>query len=128
MQHNLRLIQLLLDLHNAIRRMRVLILDNILLQLRERQLLVAVLECGFGVPAEELVDDLAEQLVRDEGGVFLVGDDDAGDTFAAAVGVEGVGLLFDVLPLAGLCAFGDSFGEEGHEFADAGSGGLVGGG
>lgn len=39
---------------------------------------------------EELVDDFGEQLVRDEGGVVLVGDYDAGDAFGAAVGVEGV--------------------------------------
>lgn len=58
----------------------------------------------------------------DEGGVFLVGDDDGGDTLAAAVGVEGVGLFLDVLSLAGLCAFGDRLGEEGHELADAGAG------
>lgn len=105
--------------------MRVLILDNIFFQLRERQLLVAVCERGFGVSAQELVDDFGEELVRDQGRVLLVRDDDARDAFAAAVGVEGVGLLFDVLPLAGSGAFGDGFGEEGHELANAGRGWLV---
>ena len=39
---------------------------------------------------EELVNDFGEELVGDEGWVFVVGDDDAGDAFCAAVGVEGV--------------------------------------
>ncbi len=52
----------------------------------------------------------------------MVADDDASDAFAASVGVEGVGLLFDVLPLPGSCAFGDGFAEERHECADAGAG------
>lgn len=40
--------------------------------------------------SEELVDDFAEKLVRYQGGVLVVGDDDTADTFGAAVGVEGV--------------------------------------
>ena len=52
----------------------------------------------------------------------MVADDDPGDAFAPGVGVEGVGLLFHVLTLAGAGAFGDRFAEEGHEFADAGAG------
>lgn len=39
---------------------------------------------------EELVDDFAEELVGYEGGVLVVGDDDAADAFRAAVGVEGI--------------------------------------
>lgn len=39
---------------------------------------------------EELVDDLAEELVSDQGGVLVVGDDDAADALGAAVGVEGI--------------------------------------
>jgi len=35
MQHNLRLVQLLLDLHDAVRLLRILVLDNIFLQFRE---------------------------------------------------------------------------------------------
>jgi hypothetical protein len=36
--------------------------------------------------------------------------------------MEGVALLFDVLPLAGPGSLGDGLGEEGHEFADGGAG------
>lgn len=57
----------------------------------------------------------------DEGRVLLVADDDAGDTLRAAVSVEGVGLLFDILALAGLGALGDSFAEKRHELADRGA-------
>lgn len=40
-------------------------------------------------------------------------------------GVKGLTFLFDVLSLAGLCSFGDGFGEEGHELAIAdGEGGC----
>lgn len=55
----------------------------------------------------------------DEGGVLVVGDDDAGDALTATVGVEGVALLFDILAGSGSCAFGDGLAEEGHEFAHA---------
>jgi hypothetical protein len=41
------------------------------------------------VLGEELVDELGQDLVRDEAGVLAVADDDAGDTLAAAVDVEG---------------------------------------
>lgn len=52
----------------------------------------------------------------------MIRDNDAADALAAAVGVEGVGLLLDVLALARLCALGDGLGKEGHELADAGAG------
>lgn len=121
-QHNLCLIQLLLDLHDAVGGVRVLVLDNVLLELRERQLSVGVGKGSARVARQKLVQDLGEQLVGNQGGVFLVGDDDAGDALAAAIGVEGVGLLFDVLSLAGLGAFGDGLCEERHELADTGAG------
>ena len=68
--------------------------------------------------------------MRDEGGILVIADDDAGDAFGAGVGVEGVRLLFYVLSLPWSCAFRDGFGEEGHEFAhaaacEAGVGGEV---
>ena len=121
-QDNLCLVQLLLDLHDAVGGVRVLVLDNVLFESRERQLGVGVGKGRARVARQELVEDLGQQLVGDEGGVFLVGDDDGGDTLAAAVGVEGVGLLFDVLSLARLGAFGDRLCEERHELADTGAG------
>lgn len=121
MQHNFRLVQLLLNLHDTIRLLGVLILGQIIFQRGEVELgRVGGGEGAAGVAGEEFVDDFGEDLVGDEGGVVVVGDDDGGDAFGAAVGVEGVGLFFDVLALAGACAFGDGFGEEGHEFAIAG--------
>lgn len=52
------------------------------------------------------------------------------ESFGARIGVEGVGLLLDILTLAGGCALGDGFGEDCKEFADvaageAGEGGEV---
>lgn len=66
---------------------------------------------------EEFIDDFAEELVGYEGGVLVVGDDDAADAFGAAVRVKGVVLFFNILSLPGLCSLGDCLGEEGHEFA-----------
>jgi hypothetical protein len=40
------------------------------------------------VRGQELVDDFGEQLVGDKGGVGVVADYDAADSFGAAVGVE----------------------------------------
>ena len=39
---------------------------------------------------EEFVDHFGEELVRYEGGVFVIADYDAADAFGASVGVEGV--------------------------------------
>lgn len=51
---------------------------------------------------EELVDDFAEELVGDQGGVLVVGDDDAADALGAAVGVESVVWGGNVSELLGL--------------------------
>ena len=118
-KHNLGLIEFLLDLHDAVGGVRVLVLDNVLLELGEGQLCIRVCKGRARVSRQELVEDLGEQLVGDEGGILVVGDDDAGDALAAAVGVEGVALLFDVLAGSGSCAFGDGLAEEGHEFTHA---------
>ena len=81
---------------------------------------------------QELVDYLAQKLVGHERRVLVVGDDDSADAFGPSVSVECVvcssvfapaavtglrTLLFDVLSLPSLCPFGDSLGEERHEFA-----------
>lgn len=91
MQHNLGLVQLLLDLHDAVRLLRVLVFHEVFFERRKGQRWrVGGGEGGAWVFGQELVDDFGEQLVRDERGVVLVADDDAGDAFGAAVGVEGV--------------------------------------
>ena len=122
MQHNLRLVQLLLNLHNTIRRLRILILLQILLELRKRHLGVRIRPTTPWKFAEKLIHNLAEQLVRYERRVLVVGDDYCGYAFGPRVGVEGVGLLFDVLTLARAGSLRDGFAEERHEFADAGAG------
>ena len=92
MQHDLGLVQLLLDLHDAVRLLRVLVFDYVFFELREGEgRRVGGCEGRARVFGEELVDDFREELVGDEGRVVLVADDDAGDAFGAAVGVEGVG-------------------------------------
>ncbi|KAK1256283.1 hypothetical protein MKX07_008542 [Trichoderma sp. CBMAI-0711] len=89
-QHNLGLVELLLDLHDAVGLLGVLVLGEVVPELGEGQDGLAGGPRGARVLGEELVDDLAEELVRDEGGVLVVRDDDAADALGAAVGVEGV--------------------------------------
>lgn len=96
-QHDLRLIELLLDLHDAVCLMRVLILHDVILERGECQRGRRGRKGGTRVHGEELVDDLGEELVRDQRGVIVVADDDAGDALGAAVGMEGVVLLLDIL-------------------------------
>ena len=89
-QHNLRLVELLLYLHDAVCLLRVLVFCQVVAQLGEGEGRLARGPGGARVAGEELVDALAEELVGDEGGVLMVGDYDATDAFGAAVGVEGV--------------------------------------
>ena len=88
MEDNLGLVELLLDLENAVGLLGVLVLGEVVAQLGHGDAGVASGPGGARVLGQELVDDLAEQLVGDEGRVLLVGDDDAADALAAAVGVE----------------------------------------
>lgn len=90
MEDNLGLVQLLLDLHYAVGLLGVLILGQVLLELGHDQRGLAAGPGRARVLGEELVDDLAENLVRDERGILVVGDDDAADAFCATVGVKGV--------------------------------------
>ena len=55
----------------------------------------AVGKGGPGVFVQEFIHDFGEELVRDEGWVVGIGDDDAGDAFRAAVGMKGVGLAVE---------------------------------
>lgn len=119
MQDNLGLVELFLDLHDAVGLMGVLVLDNVLFERGKRQFGVGVGKGRAGVTRQELVDDLGEKLMGDKGGVFLVGDDDSGDSLTATVGVKGVGLFLDILALAWFGSLGDRLAEEGHELANA---------
>lgn len=89
-QHNLGLVELLLDLHDAVGLPGVLILGEVVLELGHDQGGLAGGPRRARVLGEELVDDLAEDLVRDERGVLVVRDDDAADALCAAVGVKSV--------------------------------------
>lgn len=89
-QDNLGLVKLLLNLHDAVGLLRVLVFFEVVLQLGEGQDGLASGPRGARVLGEELVDDFAEELVGDQGGVLVVGDDDAADALGAAVGVESV--------------------------------------
>jgi len=60
--------------------------------------------------------------VCDERRVFSVGDDDTANGGGGAIGMEGVGFLFNVLSDARPSTLGDCFGEYRHEFAIAVSG------
>lgn len=92
MQDNLRLVQLLLDLHDTVRLLRVLVFHNVFFEGREREGLRVRRGVGSsGVAGQKLVDDFGEELMGDEGGVILVADYYSGDAFGAAIGVECVG-------------------------------------
>lgn len=135
-QHNLRLVQLLLDLHDAVGLVRVLVLHNVFLELGEGERGAGVGPGRAWVLGQELVDDFREQLVGDQCWVCVVRDDDAGDALGAAVGVECVvcrlsdeqrlyrraqlhTLLLDILSLTGFCSFRHRLAEHGHELAIA---------
>ncbi len=76
-QHDFSLIQLLLNLHDAVRLLWILILDDVLFELREGDIGI---RRGEGTPwilGQKLIQDFGEQLMSGQGGVVLVGDDDA---------------------------------------------------
>jgi hypothetical protein len=71
-QHDLRLVQLLLDLHDAIRLLRVLVLHDVILELWERERGVRVCPRGARVLSQELVDDLGKELMGYKRGVVVI--------------------------------------------------------
>lgn len=71
--------------------MRVLVLDNVFLQLRKIEFGRRVGECGARVLREELIDHFGEKLVGNEAGIVWVADYNSGNAFGAAVGMECVG-------------------------------------
>jgi len=88
-QHNLCLVQLLLNLHDTVCLLWVLVFDNVVFQLGVAECVFAGAgEGGAWVFGEKLVADLGKELMGDQLGVLFVGDYDAADTFGPAVGVE----------------------------------------
>ena len=72
MQHDLRLIKLLLNLHNTICLRRVLVLYDVILELGEGEGRRGVSPGGTWVLCEELVDDFGQKLVGYERRVGVV--------------------------------------------------------
>jgi hypothetical protein len=95
-QNNLSLIELLLNLHDAVCLLRVLVFLDVVLELWEgKRLGRDVFACDAGVGGtrvfgDELVDDFGEELVGHHLGVFCVGDNHTANALCAAVGVEDV--------------------------------------
>ncbi len=92
MKRDFGFIQLLLNLHYAVCLLRVLILDKVFFELGESD------RVGRGggkevpwVLGEKFIDNFGEELVCDQGWVFVIGDYDASDAFASGVDVECVG-------------------------------------
>ncbi len=90
MEDNLGLVKLLLNLEDAVGLLGILVLGEVLAQLGHNDGVGVGCgrPCGARVLDQELVNDLAEELMGYEGRVLLVGDNDAADAFAATVGME----------------------------------------
>ena len=131
LQRLLGLIQLLLDLHDAVSIVRVLELFDVPPKVALGQAVLVGLQAGLVRPrrlgelAGELVQDLAQQLVRDELVVVLVGDDDAGAPLAAGVDVDGELVLGLGLAGAGAGGFGDGAVDLTADFADTVAGDVL---
>lgn len=116
-KHNLCLVELLLDLEDAVGLGRVLVFFEVLAQLGHDESGRASGPAGTRVLGKELVDDLAEELVSNQGGILVVRNDDSAYTLSATVGMECVVLFLDVLSLSWASSLGDRLCEKGHEFA-----------
>lgn len=91
MQYYFGLIQLLLNLHNTIRLLRILVFHNVIFELWEGQGGVRVREGSARISRKKLIDNFGEQLVRYKGWIVVVADDHTGDAFRPSIDVEGVG-------------------------------------
>lgn len=132
-EDDLGLIELLLHLHDRIRLLRILVLDDIVTQdgpvdealLPTRSAVLGLLLPHVGAElGRELVEDLVKETENDADGVFGVRDDDANERIRRArVRVCGVAVLNDRLALSCRGALGDRSREERHELCDAAGGG-----
>jgi len=113
LQRLLGLVQLFLDLHDAVSVVGVLELFDVPPKVSLSLTILVGLQPGLVRPrrlgelAGELVQDLAQQLVCHELVVVLVGDDDAGTPLAAGVDVDGELVLGLGLAGARTGGFGD---------------------
>jgi hypothetical protein len=87
LQHDLGLIQLPLNLQDAVRLLRVLVLDHVILKLWiGERVRGGAGDGGSRVFGQELVADLRQQRLGN--GVLFVGDDDTADAVWATVRVK----------------------------------------
>lgn len=91
MQHNLRLIQFFLNLHNAICLLRVLVFYNVFFELGKVKGWVGVSEGRSWVARQEFIDYFGEKLMGHEGRVVGIADYYSGNSFSATIGVECIG-------------------------------------
>lgn len=88
-QHDLGLVELLLNLHSAVGILGVLVSLYVVLELRKRHLGALFCEAVVGgarVLGDKLVDDLSEDTVCGEPRIFLVGDDEP--AYGVGVGID----------------------------------------
>lgn len=132
-QNDFGLVEFLLNLHNRVCLLRVLVLDDVILQRREIDQLrfptLPTLTC-FLFPCRsrhfgrELVQDLVQEGEGDAHGVVEIGDDDAGDIVCSSrVDVCGVVVLLNGLTLTARSSLGDGAREEVEKFGNAVRGG-----
>lgn len=111
-------------LHDTICLLRILILLDIFFERWEWTTLRPDItaERASRIPAQELINNLPQQLMCHQCRILLIANYDARDALGSCVCVESVRLLFDILSLAGAGAFGNCPREERHELADARAG------
>lgn len=85
-ENNLGLIQLLLNLHDTVHLVWVLVRRDVCLQGGEGDRLGG--GACVGVEREELIEDLGKDLMGGKRGVFIVADNDTGDALGPRIHVE----------------------------------------
>ena len=85
-ENNLGLVQLFLNLHDAVHLVWVLVRRDVCLQGGKGDRLGG--GARVGVEGEELIEDLGEDLMGGQRGVFVVADNDTGDALGARIHVE----------------------------------------
>lgn len=117
MQNDLGLVQLLLNLEDAIHLVWVLVRLNVGLEGGEGHRVTG--GGGVRVQGEELIQHLREDLVSSQGRVLIIANNHSGDALGSRVDVKCEILLLNVLSLSLFRPFGHGLTEHRHEFADA---------